>query len=137
MSLHRRLQSLNVEAPAPGGPGTHGSSQGTDSHDEANDPFVELKTKIHKLVIQSVGPALFRSERAEGAASSRNELEHAVHDAVNQIIEDDATPLTRQERNQLIQEITDDILGYGPIDPFLRDDAVSEVMVNDHKTFYI
>ena len=134
MSLHRRLQSLNVEAPAPSAAAAQAA---TDNRDEANDPFVELKTKIHKLVIQSVGPALFRSERAEGAATSRQELEHAVHDAVNQSIEDDATPLTRQERQQLIQEITDDILGYGPIDPFLRDDTVSEVMVNDHKTVYI
>ncbi len=136
MSLHRRLQSLNVEAPAPSNNNTT-TQASNDNRDEAHDPFVELKTKIHKLVIQSVGPALFRSERAEGAATSRQELEHAVHDAVNQSIEDDATPLTRQERNQLIQEITDDILGYGPIDPFLRDDTVSEVMVNDHRTVYI
>ena len=134
MSLHRRLQSLNVEAPAQT---TSAAQSASDHRDEANDPFIELKTKIHKLVIQSVGPALFRSERAEGATTSRQELEHAVHDAVNQSIEDDATPLTRQERAQLIQEITDDILGYGPIDPFLRDDTVSEVMVNDHKTVYI
>ena len=138
MSLHRRLQSLNVEAPAPSSSSSTSSSPtSNETRDEAHDPFVELKTKIHKLVIQSVGPALFRSERAEGAATSRQELEHAVHDAVNQSIEDDATPLTRQERNQLIQEITDDILGYGPIDPFLRDDSVSEVMVNNHYTVYI
>ena len=135
MSLHRRLQSLNVEAP-PAANAT--ASAAGESHDEANDPFVELKTKIHKLVIQSVGPALFRSERAQGGeTASREDLSLAVHDAVNQIIEDDATPLTRQERTQLIQEITDDILGYGPIDPFLRDDTVSEVMVNNHHTVYI
>ncbi|MCB0879184.1 MAG: CpaF family protein [Thermoleophilia bacterium] len=136
MSLHRRLQSLNVEAPSPT-QSANAQSQ-SDGRDEVNDPFVELKTKIHKLVIQSVGPALFRSERAQGGeAASREDLSLAVHDAVNQIIEDDATPLTRQERNQLIQEITDDILGYGPIDPFLRDDTVSEVMVNNHNTVYI
>jgi len=109
-----------------------------EDRDEANDPFVELKTKIHKEVIQSVGPALFRSERAEGSgASNREDLAAAVHEAVDQIITADSTPLTRQERNQLIQEITDDILGYGPIDPFLRDETVSEVMVNDHRTVYI
>ena len=35
------------------------------------------------------------------------------------------------------REITDDILGYGPIDPFLRDESVTEVMVNDFETIYI
>lgn len=137
MSLHHRLQSLNVESTSASN--SHGpTAHSTDGSDEANDPFVELKTKIHKLVIQSVGPALFRSEHSQGGAvTGRDDLSLAVHDAVNQIIEDDATPLTRQERNQLIQEITDDILGYGPIDPFLRDESVSEVMVNDHRTVYI
>jgi pilus assembly protein CpaF len=86
-------------------------------------------------VIQSVGPSLFRSDRRGDA--DRSELNQAVQDTVNQIIIDEGTPLTRQERQQLITEITDDILGYGPIDPFLRDDSVSEVMVNDHKTVYI
>ncbi|MCZ4495897.1 MAG: pilus assembly protein CpaF, partial [Thermoleophilia bacterium] len=138
MSLTSRLQSLNVEH-APTGPvsqGNVGAVQQED-RDEINDPFVELKTKIHKEVIQSVGPALFRAERAEGAATGRDDHTAAVHEAVNQIILDDATPLTRQERQQLIQEITDDILGYGPIDPFLRDETVTEVMVNDHRTVYI
>ena len=44
----------------------------------------------------------------------------------------DRTPLTREERRQLVREITDDILGYGPLEPFLRDDTVTEVMVNAH-----
>ncbi|MCW2956845.1 MAG: pilus assembly protein CpaF [Thermoleophilia bacterium] len=137
MSLQSRLNSLNVDS-APSGPVAQGNvGAKVEDRDEVNDPFVELKTKIHKEVIQSVGPALFRAERAEGAATGRDDHTAAVHEAVNQIIQDDATPLTRQERQQLIQEITDDILGYGPIDPFLRDEGVSEVMVNDHRTVYI
>ena len=43
------------------------------------------------------------------------------------------TPLTRQERQEIIRQITDDILGYGPLEPFLRDDSVTEVMVNDRQ----
>ena len=47
------------------------------------------------------------------------------------------TPLTRQERQDIIRQITDDILGYGPLEPFLRDESITEIMVNDHKTIYI
>ena len=32
----------------------------------------------------------------------------------------DRTPLTREERRQIVEEITDDILGYGPLEPYLR-----------------
>ena len=49
----------------------------------------------------------------------------------------DKTPLTRQERAQVTREITDDILGYGPLEPFLRDETMTEVMVNGYHTIYI
>ncbi len=49
----------------------------------------------------------------------------------------DRTPLTREERRQLVREITDDILGYGPLEPFLRDDSVTEVMVNAFDRIYV
>src|SRR5437016_6928548 len=49
----------------------------------------------------------------------------------------DRTPMTREERRQIVREITDDILGYGPIEPFLRDDSVTEVMVNAHDRIYV
>ncbi len=132
MSLHSRLQSLNIDQPAKGSSDTGGQEE----KDATVDPFIELKTKIHKTVIQTVGPSLFRSER-DGGGTSRDELAGIVLEAVNKIMAEDATPLTRQERQQIITEITDDILGYGPIDAFLRDDTVSEVMVNNHRTIYI
>ena len=49
----------------------------------------------------------------------------------------DRTPLTREERRQIVREITDDILGYGPLEPLLRDDSVTEVMVNDFDRIYV
>ena len=41
------------------------------------------------------------------------------------------------DRTRLVREITSNILGYGPIEPFLADDSISEVMVNNHHTIYI
>jgi len=128
MSLNRRLQSLNDDIEV-------ASDQVETDRHSADDPMIELKTKIHQAVIQSVGPSLFRSQRA--GDTDKAELSQSVHDAVNATLNEEQTPLTRNERMQLIQEITDDVLGYGPIDPFLRDEAVTEVMVNDHRTVYI
>jgi pilus assembly protein CpaF len=60
-----------------------------------------------------------------------------VGEAVEEAIALDKTPLTRQERAQVALEITDDILGYGPLEPFLRDDTVSEIMVNGPHRIYV
>ncbi len=46
-------------------------------------------------------------------------------------------PISNADRNRLTQEISDDILGYGPIEPFLRDDDVSEVMVNGPDSIWL
>ena len=84
------------------------------------------------------------SSRGSGRASSTptatttHELEpSACGEAVDEALALDKTPLTRQERAQVTREITDDILGYGPLEPFLRDDTITEIMVNGPHTIYI
>ncbi len=46
-------------------------------------------------------------------------------------------PLSSSDRARVTQEISDDILGYGPIEPYLRDPDVSEVMVNGHDSIWL
>ena len=47
------------------------------------------------------------------------------------------TPLAAADKAQLIQDVSDDILGYGPIDKLLRDDDISEIMCNGPKSIYV
>jgi pilus assembly protein CpaF len=93
------------------------------------DPYAELKTRIHHAVIATVGVELFKQEMTE-------DLHDRVLRAVTEQLLLDRTPLTRDERRQVVREITDDILGYGPIEPLLRDDTVTEVMVNAFDRVY-
>ena len=53
-----------------------------------------------------------------------------VRSALADVMAADDRPLTRNDRQRITQEIADDILGYGPLEPYLRDDDVTEVMVN-------
>ena len=70
----------------------------------AADPYAELKTRIHHACIAKLGPELFRGERS-------GNLSERVLRAVSEQLALDRTPLTREERRQLVREIADDILG--------------------------
>jgi pilus assembly protein CpaF len=96
----------------------------------AVDPYAELKTRVHHACIAKLGPELF-------AAETTGDLSERVLRAVTEQLALDRTPLTRDERRQLVREITDDILGYGPLEPLLRDDSVTEVMVNGYDRIYV
>jgi pilus assembly protein CpaF len=96
-----------------------------------SDPFAELKTRVHREIIPRLGPRMFSAEASDA------DLEAKVTEVVTELLAVEKTPLTRQERQDIIRQITDDILGYGPLEPFLRDDSITEVMVNDHNTIYI
>jgi pilus assembly protein CpaF len=133
MGLHDRLkggtgngagldESLAPRADAPNG------QQQTER--TAVDPYAELKTRVHHACIAKLGPELFTAE-------TTSDLSERVLRAVTEQLALDRTPLTRDERRQLVREITDDILGYGPLEPLLRDDSVTEVMVNGADRIYI
>src|SRR2546429_2650672 len=96
----------------------------------AADPYAELKTQVHHACIAKLGPQLFSTQSDE-------ELSERVLRAVTEQLALDRTPLTREERRQITKEISDDILGYGPLEPFLQDDSVTEVMVNGPDAIYI
>src|SRR6195952_4559719 len=137
MSLQQRLQSNN-------GPGGQGGGTGDNLPVPASiivaepekatvDPFGDLKSRVHHDVITRIGPRLFARAEAEGTS----ELAERGREAVDEAIALDKTPLTRQERAQVAREITDDILGYGPLEPFLRDETITEIMVNGSSNIYI
>ena len=127
MGLHDRL-SRTDQGGAPELRLAHNSEDSRPT--PAHDPYAELKTRVHHAVIATLGAELFKQE-------ANQDLSERVLRAVTEQLTLDRTPLTREERRQLVREITDDILGYGPLEPFLRDDSVTEVMVNAHDSIYV
>ena len=88
------------------------------------DRFDDLKARVHKELLTQLGPQLYDADMAA------DELDARVRDALADVIGRTNTPLTAADRARLTEEISDDILGYGPIEPYLRDPELTEVMVN-------
>jgi pilus assembly protein CpaF len=94
------------------------------------DPYAELKARIHHACIAKLGPELYKQDGTE-------ELSERVYRSVTEELTLDRTPLTREERRELVRQLTDDILGYGPLEQLLRDDSVTEIMVNTFDRIYV
>jgi pilus assembly protein CpaF len=96
----------------------------------ARDPHAELKTKIHRACIARLGAAFLNLEGSD-------ELQARVRQLVNEQLAAEEAPFSPSERARLERQIADDILGYGPLEPFLHDPTVTEIMVNGYDQLYV
>ena len=93
------------------------------------DPFAELKLRIHERLIKEMDLS-----RING--SDREAVRPQVEEAAGVLLAGQDTPLSRQERQRLMREIADEILGLGPIEPLIKDPTITEVMVNRYNQVY-
>ncbi len=95
------------------------------------DPFADVKIGVHAALLASLGPKLYDPHMTP------SELEQRVRQTLQSVVEQQETPLSNADRARLTQEVADDILGYGPLEPLLRDPDITEVMVNGPSQIYI
>ena len=95
------------------------------------DPVRELKRRAQEALIVRMGPALW------DVTSSATQLDAQVVRELSAVLKEEKIPLNDAEREQLVGEIIDQALGYGPIERYLDDPTVSEVMVNGINGVYI
>jgi len=91
----------------------------------------EMRQKMHQFVIHELGPLLFDQRVSE------SDLRRQVDEQLHRALAMERLALTGAERQQLVQSVTDDVLGYGPIDPLLRDESITEIMVNGPDRVYV
>ena len=92
---------------------------------------IELKNKLHDRMIREIDPT-----RLTGSLDP-DEARRAVGDAVLELLAQDGASISRTDELTLMREIADEIVGYGPLEPLLQDDSITEVMVNQpDRVFY-
>jgi pilus assembly protein CpaF len=94
-------------------------------------PYDEVKRSVKQALLDDLGPKLYDPHMTQSA------LEGLVRQTLLTVISKEDTPLTGADRTRIAQEVADDILGFGPLEPFLRDPAVTEVMVNGPDRIYL
>lgn len=91
------------------------------------DPYDPLKQKTHRKIVDELG----------SADMDRRQLEEAVTRIADTVMDGEPVLVPRVERIRIIAEVIDEVLGLGPLEPLLKDDTVTEVMVNCYNQVYV
>ncbi|MDH4139159.1 MAG: CpaF family protein [Coriobacteriia bacterium] len=98
---------------------------------EVNSAKDSVVRHLHYLLIEEMGAELTDREADE------LELRDRIERRLGEYLAEDTTPLSATERRKIITDVIDNILGYGPIQEYLDDPEITEVMVNNASTIYI
>jgi pilus assembly protein CpaF len=93
------------------------------------DAYADLKSRIQNKLLAELEPTL--------DLSRTEELRAMIEEKFDAVLAEDHIVLSRLERQRLFEQIVAEILGYGPLEPLLRDDTITEIMVNGPKKVYI
>jgi len=112
-----------------------GKSQGTRNvQAPKEDPFEDLKVRIHMRIIEEINSGTVRDVEAEGKES---DLEQAISGIVESYLDEEGVFITKLDKQKLITEIIDETIGFGPINRLIRDPSISEIMVNVPQNVYV
>lgn len=97
------------------------------------DPHRDVKEKIHQYLVKEIDEALLNDNTEDGQTRLRTEVSRVCKEYFQQ----EKPTLTPVEFQQVMQELIDEVTGFGPITRLLNDDEVSEVMVNGPNQVYV
>ena len=99
----------------------------------ANAPIegaTALKSRLHSRLLDVLNLALIDR-------TPRDTLWHEIRGAVIQLLAEEKRLLTPYQTDRLVDDVLDEILGLGPLEPLLKDDTVNDILINTHTTVYV
>ena len=120
------MSSLRGKTPVPSGqsPGRSGTGRSN-----GGGAFGQLRDKVHRKLLLRLTPGT--------DVTNPEEVRRMLELIFNETLVEEQLPLSRAERSELFDAILADVTGLGPIEPFLRDDTVTEILVNGPDQVYI
>jgi pilus assembly protein CpaF len=94
------------------------------------DRYFELKSEIHRKLI-----GVLNLDRVSSIPKDRVRAE--IGRVVERLVEDERVPMTTAEQNRIVEEVLDEVLGLGPLEPLLKEPSISDILVNGYGKVYI
>jgi pilus assembly protein CpaF len=98
--------------------------------ESTEERFVRLKKEIHKQLVSSL-------HMPSVGTVDDYELRRELRRGIEQLCEDRTELLSQDERMRLVNEVVDETLGLGPLEPLLRDPTITDILINGPRTVYV
>jgi pilus assembly protein CpaF len=98
--------------------------------ERARDRNLDLKVSIHRALLDKINLAALEQH-------SREQIESEVKLIVAELLEERRELLNASERNRLVVEVIDELLGLGPLEPLLKDESITDILVNGPNSVYV
>ena len=95
----------------------------------AMDKYTDVKNRVQNKLLSTLSPTM--------DVTRTEEVRKAIQQLFEQILEEEAIILSRPERARMFDQITAEILGFGPLQVLLEDESITEIMVNGAKRIYV
>ncbi len=145
MSLLKRIEQGQGQTPSQsGGTGQQGGSGSGDSSRLSSlharrvsapitspqaGSYFDLKTRVQNKLLGELDPSM--------DITKTDDVRRTIQDLFEQILTEENIVLSRPEKARLFEQISAEILGFGPLQPLLDDETITEIMVNGAKNIYI
>jgi len=93
--------------------------------------LISIKDEVHTELLENLGPSLYEEELQV------TDLQDRVYDVISRVLDFRDIVLSAFDRARLVQEVVDEVLGLGPIQGLLRNNEITEIMVNRFDSIYI
>ncbi|MDF3153960.1 CpaF family protein [Mesorhizobium sp. XAP10] len=133
--LGRFIKGPSEQQPAPKAesltvlPVASAPSPAADIESHGND-FLTIKVELHRHLIDRFNLTALES-------ASKDEILNEIRPIVREFVRNRNVPLNARELDQLTSDTADEMLGLGPIEPLLKDDSITDIMINTHKRVFI
>ena len=92
--------------------------------------YQELKARLHRTVIDRLNLESLQGLKRETASA-------AIRNLLTDMLNREGVPMTNPERRDIVDSILHEIFGFGPLEPLLADDTISDILVNTHDQVFI
>jgi pilus assembly protein CpaF len=96
----------------------------------SEDRKLRLKVTIHRDLLDKINLAALDQ-------LSREQIHHEVSEIVGELLKSQSEPLNARERSALVDEVMDELLGLGPLEPLLQDETITDVLVNGPDNVFV